>query len=130
MYKYFNFERARNCLSFLVKNYKIKKMHIPYYLCDVIRHTLVAEDCKPIFYHITDDFLPMSNFSTEDFILYPNYFGICNDNIKYLTKIYPKLVVDNVHAFYDKPSGFACFNSGKKFFNNEKAWLWIEKLKV
>ena len=124
MYKILKFDLARNALKYLIKTYKIKEMKIPYYLCDVVRHTLVAEGCKPIFYHIDDKFYPSEEFSEEDFILYPNYWGICNNNVNILVKKYPKLIVDNAHAYFNEPSGFACFNAGHKFGYND-SFLWI-----
>ena len=130
MYRSFTFERARNCLSFLVEYFDIKEMHIPYYLCDVVRHTLFEKGCKPLFYHINDDFMPECDFPYEDYILYPNYFGVCRSNAEVLSNKYPKLIVDNAHAFYEKPSGFGCFNSGQKFDNKEKSWLWISENKI
>ena len=126
MYKSFVFDRARNCLRFLVKSFDIKEMFIPYYLCDVVRHTLFEEGCKPLFYHIDDNFFPSQEFPKDSYILYPNYFGVFGQNVEKLVKIYPKLIVDNAHAFFDSPSGFACFNSGIKFNQEEKAYLWVK----
>ena len=129
MYTTKHFDLARNSLRFLVKEYNIKEMYIPYYLCDVMRHTLIEENCKPIFYHIDDYFMPDSTFSKESYILYPNYFGICERNTDILSEIYPKLIVDNAHSFYSQPKGFACFNAEHKF-NPEKigSYLWIKKM--
>lgn len=124
-YKILYFNLGRECLRHIVKTFGIKEIKIPYYLCDAIRHTLFEEGCKPVFYHIDDDFLPSEEFSKEDFILYPNYFGICTKNIKDLVNIYPKLIVDNAHAYYDNPLGFACFNAGHKF-GRENSTLWIK----
>ncbi len=126
MYTCFKFDRGRNCLRYLVKTFCIKEIHIPYYLCDVIRHTLFQENCKPLFYHIDDNFLPEKQFNKEDFVLYPNYFGVFKRNVHKLVKIYPKLIIDNAHAFYDEPVGFASFNSGIKFGYGENAYLWIK----
>ncbi len=126
MYEVFNFELARDCLKYLVKRFDIKQMYIPYYLCDTVRHSLVEVGCKPRFYHIKDDFSPQEEFSKEAYILYPNYFGICGRNVKELARIYPKLIVDNAHAYFDAPQGFACFNAGHKF-GFEKSQLLIKK---
>ena len=104
-------------------------MHIPYYLCDVVRHSLVEVGCKPIFYHIDDNFYPDCEFDKEDYILYPNYWGVNKNNVKKLTEKYPKLIVDNAHAFYDEPSGFACFNAGHKFgFKDSLLWIKTDNL--
>ena len=100
---------------------------MPYYLCDVMRHTAITHGAKPVFYHIDDDFLPVQDFSRDAYVLYPNYFGICAKNVEKLAKLYPKLIVDNAHAYFEKPSGFACFNSAKKFLPVKKgANLWIK----
>ena len=121
------FDRARNCVRYLIKKFKIEEMYIPYYLCDVIRHTLFEEGCKPLFYHIDDDFLPVQKFPEDSYILYPNYFGVFGENVDKLAEIYPKLIADNAHAFFDEPKGFACFNSGVKFGLGENAYLMFGK---
>ena len=115
MYESLYFDFARESLRYLIKTFGIKELYIPYYLCDVIRHTVFEEKCKPVFYHIDDNFMPSVEFDTSDFILYPDYFGICTENVKRLAKIYPKLIVDNAHSYFSEPSGFACFNSAYKF---------------
>lgn len=100
---------------------------MPYYLCDVMRHTAITHGAKPVFYHIDDDFLPVQDFPLDAYVFYPNYFGICAKNVEKLAKLYPKLIVDNAHAYFEKPSGFACFNSAKKFLPvKEGANLWIK----
>ena len=125
MFAILEFDLGRNALRYIVQMYKIKEIHIPYYLCDVVRHTLVEESCKPMFYHIDDNFLPDCEFNKDDYILYPNYWGVCGKNVKKLADIYPKLIVDNAHAYYDTPSGFACFNAGHKFGFKE-SYLWVK----
>lgn len=120
------FDCARNALRYLIREYKIQEIYIPYYLCSVIRHTVFEEGAKALFYHINDNFLPVDNFPKESYILYPDYFGICGKNVDELVKIYPKLIIDNAHAFYAEPKGFASFNSAKKFLPvNDGAYLWI-----
>lgn len=120
------FDHARNTLRYLLKEYKIKEIYIPYYLCDVIRHTVFEENTKILFYHIDDNLFPATEFPKESYILYPNYFGICDWNIDKLVKTYPGIIIDNAHAFYAKPKGFASFNSSKKFLPvKDGAYLWI-----
>ena len=122
------FDSARNALRYLIREYKIKEIYLPYYMCDVIRHAVFAESCKPLFYHIDDNFMPGRKFPEDSYILYPDYFGICDKNVERLVKIYPKLIVDNAHAYYAEPKGFASFNSLKKFLPVESgAELFIGK---
>lgn len=121
-----NFRFGRDALKYLIKHYGIKEIYIPYYLCDVIRHAVFEVGCKPLFYHIDDNFMPTEEFPKESYILYPNYFGICDKNVDILAEKYPKLIVDNAHAYYAKPKGFASFNSAKKFLPvKEGACLWV-----
>ena len=130
MYEQLKFDFARNSLRYLIKRFRIKELYLPYYLCDVIRHAVNEENCKPLFYHIDDNFYPAQNFPENSYILYPNYFGICDNNVNLLEKIYPKLIVDNAHAFYLPPQGFACFNSERKFRDVENgSYLWIKNPK-
>ena len=121
------FRYARDAFGYLIQKYEIKEVFMPYYLCDVMRHAAVTHGAKPVFYHIDDSFLPVQDFPHDTYVLYPNYFGICAKNVEKLAKLYPKLIVDNAHAYFEKPSGFACFNSAKKFLPVKKgANLWIK----
>ena len=126
MYKKFKFDLARNSLKYLIKEFRINEIYIPYYLCDVIRHAVVQGKCKPLFYHIDDNFYPDQKFPQESYILYPNYFGICGLNVDKLERIYPNLIVDNAHAFYMSPQGFACFNAEHKFKKITSSYLYIK----
>ena len=119
---------ARNSLRYIIRTYEIKELHIPFYLCNVVRKSIIKENCRPVFYHIDDNFMPVKTFKREDYILYPNYFGICDKNVDTLCQQYPKLIVDNAHSFYSKQKGFACFNSARKFLDvYNGSYLWIQK---
>ena len=99
MYELFQFKYARESLRYLIQTFNIKRIYLPYYLCDVMRHSAVEAGAKPIFYHIDDDFMPAENF--------------------------PKNVA---RSFFSKPSGFACFNSERKFHPEKiNSYLWIKK---
>lgn len=124
---------ARNCLRYIIRAYKIPEIHIPYYICPSIKNTLKKEFCKISYYHIDQHFMPVGKFKFDDFILYPNYFGICTKNVKILAKKYTNLIVDNAHAFFAEPMGLASFSSLRKFFQphygvNDGAYLHTEKV--
>ena len=124
---------ARNCLRYLIRAYKIPEIHIPYYICPSIKNVLKKEFCKISYYHIDQHFMPVGKFKFDDFILYPNYFGICTKNVRILSKKYTNLIVDNAHAFYAEPMGIASFSSLRKFFQthygvNDGAYLYTEKV--
>ncbi|MGN0018106.1 MAG: hypothetical protein ACI37S_03595 [Candidatus Gastranaerophilaceae bacterium] len=123
---------ARNCIRYLIRAYDIKVLYVPYYICPAVKRLLKKEFIKVQYYHIDDRFMPVQNFRWDDFILYPNYFGICTNNVKQLAKKYRNLIVDNSHAFYAEPMGLASFNSLRKFFQMnysvmDGAYLYTDK---
>lgn len=120
---------ARNCLRYLIKIYGIKEIFVPYYSCNSIWQAIKKENCRIKFYHINENFLPSVQFNKKNFILYINYFGLCDENCKNLSKIYPNLIVDNTHAFYSDNFGLATFNSLRKFFNVQNgAYLYTTEV--
>ena len=122
------FNLARDAIKFLIKKYSIKEIYIPYYLCDVVRHAIFEVGAKPLYYHIDDNFMPEVELKKDAYILYPNYFGICDKNVEILAKKYPNLIVDNAHAYYATSRGFATIYAKHKFFPVEfGAELCLEK---
>ncbi len=69
--------------------------------------------------------MPTIDFPKESFILYPNYFGVCENNVDKLVKIYPNIIIDNAHSYYSKPKGLASFNAKHKFFEKTGSTLWL-----
>ncbi len=119
---------ARNCLRYVIKTYNIKEIFIPYYICPSVLTAVRKENCSIKFYHIDENFYPDMVFDKNSYILYPNYFGICCENVFKLADLYPNLIVDNAHNFYMPHCGLASFNSLRKFFNlKDGAFLNISK---
>lgn len=108
---------ARNCLKYILRAYKIPKIHLPYYICPVVRQAIREENVKMEFYHIDKFFMPTKNFAEDEYILYPNYFGLCDEQAEILSKKYKNLILDNAHAFFAPKKGIASFSSPRKFFN-------------
>ena len=108
---------ARNCLKYILRAYKIPKIHLPYYICPVVRQAIREENVKMEFYHIDKFFMPKKNFAEDEYILYPNYFGLCDGQSEILSKKNKNLILDNAHAFFAPQKGLASFSSPRKFFN-------------
>lgn len=108
---------ARNCLKYILRAYKIPKIHLPYYICPVVRQAIREENVKMEFYHIDKFFMPTKNFAEDEYILYPNYFGLCDEQSENLSKKNKNLILDNAHAFFAPKKGLASFSSPRKFFN-------------
>ncbi|MBD5401281.1 hypothetical protein HDR58_00560 [bacterium] len=120
---------ARNCLKYIIKAYGIKEIFIPFYSCSILWEAVKEEGCFIKFYHIDKNFMPLTMFDSNAFILYINYFGLCSGNCKILEKQYKNLIVDNTHSFYSEPMGIASFNSLRKFFRVPNgAYLYTKNL--
>ena len=109
---------ARNAVAYLIKTKRIKKLYIPSYLCDSIYKVCEREGCLYEFYEIDADFQPVFNQSLKDdeWLYIVNYFGQVA-NVKELKATYERIIIDNVQAFFEKPSeGIDTLYSCRKFF--------------
>ncbi len=107
---------ARNCLRYIIRAFNIRELYVPFYTCSVVWQAIRKENCKIKFYHIDNNFMPISDFPNSAFVLYTNYFGICAKQVKKLSEKHKNLIVDNAQAFYMPKYGIASFNSIRKFF--------------
>lgn len=111
---------GRNALLYILKAKKIKKIYIPYYLCDTI-----SEICKKYkydfeYYHIDKSFKPIfsKKLNKSEYIYIVNYFGqISNLELLKYKEEYKNVIFDNVQAFFQKPiKGIDTIYSCRKFF--------------
>lgn len=107
---------ARSALAYTIKANDIKEMNVPLYNCPLIWETVEKAGCKIKFYNIDENLMPENEFNEDEYILYVNYFGICSENTKKLSKKYKNLIIDNAQSFYSKPLGIASIYSPRKFF--------------
>lgn len=120
---------ARNCLKYLIRAYGINEIFIPYYTCQTVWIAAKEEGCHVSFYHIDKNFYPIEDFPLNAFILYTNYFGLCNKICNELAAKYPNLIIDNAQAFYNPPQGIGSIYSLRKFFNvTSGAYLYTNKI--
>ncbi|MBQ9104219.1 MAG: hypothetical protein IJY57_03960 [Clostridia bacterium] len=111
---------ARNALAYLIRVKKIKKLYIPFYLCDSVSNVCEREGCVYEYYNIDKDFLPKFNkvLCKDEYLYIVNYFGFLNKNtVKQLKAKYKNIILDNVQAFFEKPiKGIDTIYSCRKFF--------------
>ncbi|WP_097027909.1 hypothetical protein [Clostridium peptidivorans] len=97
---------GRNALLYLLKAKNIKKIYIPYYLCDSVTNMLKMYDYDFEFYNISSDFMPVfnKNINNNECLYIVNYYGqLDNDKVIYLKEKYNQIILDNTHAFFQKP---------------------------
>lgn len=112
---------GKNALEYILRVKKYSKVYIPYFTCEVILLPLRELNIKFEFYHINENFELIdfpSKLAKDEAILYTNYFGLKEDYIIDLYKIFgSQLIVDNTQSFYSLPiSGVDTFYSARKFF--------------
>lgn len=123
---------ARNCFEYVLRARHYRKVFFPYYSCEVMLEPIKKLGVEYEFYHINASFEPieMPALEADEAFLYTNYFGLKQECVLRLAKVYGKqLIVDNAQAFYAEPiQGIDTFYSARKFFGvPDGAYLYTEK---
>ncbi len=98
---------GRNCLRALIRNRQIKRIYLPYYICDAVIEACHLEDCQIVFYFIGQDFRPQSEFTgfdlSIDYLYLVNYAGFLTvEEVLDYQKAYQNIILDNTQAFFMK----------------------------
>ena len=111
---------GRNCLRYLIRARKIKKIWLPKLLCSAISDTCLEEKVEISYYSIDDNLRPILTEVTnrKDWVYLINFYAqYSSDEIASYAKEYKNLIVDNVQAFYTKPiDGLDTIYTCRKFF--------------
>lgn len=123
---------GRNAFEYVLRAKQYNKVYLPYYTCDVMLEPIKKLALDFEFYNIDENFLPIFDFAkvreTEVFV-FNNYFGICDRQVKVVSKKCKNIVVDNSQAFFSLPlPGVDTFYSSRKFFGvPDGAYLYTNK---
>ncbi|MBE5916385.1 MAG: hypothetical protein E7273_06015 [Pseudobutyrivibrio ruminis] len=121
---------GRSCLAYLIETKKIKKLYLPYYLCNSIRKCCERYGVSYDYYHIDKSFKPIiDNLDSDEYILIVNYWGVLKpDYIKELKQRFRNIIVDNTQAFFEQPvGGVDTFYVARKFFGvPDGAYLYTD----
>lgn len=98
------FNCGRNCLAYIIETKNIKKILLPYYICDSVIDICKKYNVHIIYYHINSKFLPIDlEYDDETYLYVANYYGqIKYETKKKLLKKYKKIIIDNTQAYFDK----------------------------
>lgn len=123
---------SRNALAYLIKLYGIKKIYIPYFLCDSVLNVCRKYEVEVFYYHIDENFqpiIPEVDFS-KDWLYVVNYYGqLDNKKIKQFSYSIKNLIIDNVQSFFQSaviniPTIYNC----RKYFGViDGAYLYSDK---
>ena len=127
--KAYKINLARHSFNFLAKANNFKKLYIPKYISNTVYDNL---NIPYEFYDIDENFCPILDRpkSKQDALVYVNYFGVNNENVKKLLKKFPKIIIDNAHAFYNKIKNQNTLYSARKFFGVSDGCYFYSKKKI
>lgn len=97
---------ARNALLYILKTKNVKKIYIPYFLCDVISNMLIKNKVQFKHYYIDTGFQPLLDEKVHDdeYVYIVNYYGqFSNEKINDLKCEYKRIILDNTHSFFQYP---------------------------
>ncbi len=96
---------GRNCLKYLIKTRGIKKILIPYYVCDAIED--VCRECNIDIrkYHVNKSFEPIvDDIETDEWLYVVNYYGqISLEYMQGLKNQFTRVIFDQAQAYYAYP---------------------------
>ncbi len=132
---YFNaisLNTARNALKYVIIAYKIKKIYLPYFICETVSDVCKEYKIKIEYYHINKFFQPEITEMVENnsYVYIVNYYGLLSHNdIIFLKEKFKNIILDQAHAFFQKPlNGIITIYSCRKFFGvPDGAYLYTEK---
>lgn len=97
---------GRNCLAYLSKSREIKKLKVPYFICNSIVSVCDRESIKVDYYHIGMDFKPTEDLKleTDEWLYLVNFYGqLSNEDIKTYVKKFNRVIVDQANGYFEDP---------------------------
>ncbi len=110
---------GRNCLAYLFKSRGIKKLKVPYFICNSIFDVCDRENVKKVYYHIDQNFKPVDmTLESDEWLYLVNLYGqLSNDEIKGYVKRYGRVIVDQANDYFAEPiAGVDTFYTCRKWF--------------
>lgn len=126
---------GRNALVYLIRAKKIKKIYLPYFLCDSVENVCLKEGVSVSKYHINSSFEPIldTEIEKDEYVYVVNYYGqLSNESIRKLQKKYKHIIIDNVQALFQKPirSVDTIYSCRKYFGVPDGAYLYTDQVSL
>ena len=110
---------GRNCLAYLIETKHIRKIMLPYLLCDSVIRLCEKYGLDITYYHIQPDFTPEELAPDDETWIYAvNYYGQLSDTcLAALKEKYRRLIADQAQAYFQAPvRGADTLYTCRKFF--------------
>lgn len=111
---------GRSCLGYILEAKAVKKIYLPYFLCETVKHTVEKYGVKIGFYSIGRDFKPIIEFEVRsgEFLYLVNFYGqLTEAYIRQCIKKYKNIILDNAQHYFASPiTGIHTIYTCRKFF--------------
>lgn len=110
---------GRNCLAYLILARKIKKIAVPYFMCDAVFDVCKRYGTEIHYYHVNEFFLPENLVLENDEWMYiMNFYGqLATEVIEDYVHKYKHVIADFAHDyFHEKVKGADTIYTCRKFF--------------
>jgi len=130
------FQSARAAFLALARAGKPKRVWMPRYICNAMLTPLERAEIECVWYDVNDQLEVDRNtrIGIDDWLLYVNYFGICNNQVaQLLQRLSPdQVVLDFSQSFFSRPANdaLATIYSPRKFFGVPDGGLLISRIPV
>ena len=124
---------GRNCLGYLFKSREIKKLKVPYFICDSILSVCDREGVEITYYHIDSTFHPTSDLTLEsdEWLYLVNFYGqLSNEEIEAYVERYDRVIIDQANNYFAEPIPHVdtLYTCRKWFGVADGALLYTDKL--
>lgn len=130
------FQSARSAFLALLRAGQPKRIWMPRFICDSMLAPLDQEQIECVWYDVNNKLAVESGIQLggDDWLLYVNYFGVCNSNVAELRRRFSphQLVLDYSQAFFDSPddSALATIYSPRKFFGVPDGGILVSQIQT
>ena len=110
---------GRNALAYLIKAKNIRKIKMPYFMCDSVFEVCKKYAVEISFYHIDKTFKPVDiALASDEWFYFMNYYSQLDaEYIAELKNRFDRIIVDNAQAYFEMPvSGVDTLYTCRKFF--------------
>ncbi|MCR5100409.1 MAG: hypothetical protein K6B41_03535 [Butyrivibrio sp.] len=111
---------GRSCIAYLLESMKLKRVYLPFFICDSVINVFKRYEIDIVFYNINLDLQPMFENDINDdecFYLVNLYGQLSNETIREYSKKIKNIIVDNTQDYFANPvEGVNTFYICRKYF--------------
>lgn len=97
---------GRNCLAYLIDKKKIRKIYLPYFLCDSVSKVCIQRGVEVEYYQINTKFQPVFEgklIEQEGYIYVVNFYGqLTKQYLLELKNKYNRIIFDYAQSFFER----------------------------